>query len=29
MAQFRPYPSLVKGATMKYFRKEYSGSEVK
>lgn len=28
MAQFRPYPSFVRGAAMKYFRKQYGGSEV-
>lgn len=29
MAQFKPYPSFVRGAAMKYFSKQYSGSEVK
>ena len=28
MAQFRPYPSFVRGAAMKYFSKEFGRSEV-
>ena len=28
MAQFRPFPSFVRGAAMKYFSKEFGRSEV-